>query len=100
MNANGMGLARLTNDPGFDGAPTWSADGTKIAFISNRSGSPLVGGTTEVYVMNADGSRGGAADVRLGLRASVVARNRWALSWLSGQSLPSRAWWDRRPIRR
>ena len=50
MNADGSGQTRLTTDPGVDYAPTWSPDGSKIAFHSDRSG------TLQVYVMNADGS--------------------------------------------
>jgi dipeptidyl aminopeptidase/acylaminoacyl peptidase len=33
---------RLTNSPASDTAPRWSPDGSKIAFISSRSGSPQV----------------------------------------------------------
>jgi TolB protein len=56
MNADGTGVEQLTDDPGHDGAPSWSPDGTKIAFISNRGGNPLVDGTLAIYVMNADGT--------------------------------------------
>lgn len=41
----------LTNDPGRDLWPTWSPDGTEIAFISTRDN--LQG---EIYLMKADGS--------------------------------------------
>ena len=41
----------LTNNPGGDLWPTWSPDGTEIAFISSREN--FLG---EIYVMNADGS--------------------------------------------
>jgi TolB protein len=48
--ADGGDLVRLTDNPAFDEAPTWSPDGQKIAFQS------YWGGNFEIYVMNADGS--------------------------------------------
>ncbi len=50
MNANGTGVARLTTSATCDWQPCWSPVASRIAFISNRSGS------YEVWVMNADGS--------------------------------------------
>ena len=50
MNEGGSDLTRLTNNPGFDGAPTWSPDGTRIAFASSRNDN------ADIYIMNADGS--------------------------------------------
>ncbi len=52
MNSDGTGQTRLTNNPAFDTAPSWSPDGTKILFTSLRDG-PM---TPALYVMNADGS--------------------------------------------
>jgi uncharacterized repeat protein (TIGR01451 family) len=46
INPDGTGLTRLTVDPGFDGFPSWSADGQKIAFSCS----------TGICVMNADGT--------------------------------------------
>ena len=43
-------LRRLTNDPADDLSPSWSPDGTRIAFRSDRDGND------EVYVMDADGT--------------------------------------------
>jgi len=50
MNADGTNPVRLTNNSTSDSGPSWSPDGTRIAFTSQRDGLPLV------YVMNADGS--------------------------------------------
>ena len=48
---DGSGLTRLTSDPAPDVEPSWSPDGTRIAFASRRSSVAL-----DVYVMDADGS--------------------------------------------
>jgi TolB protein len=50
MDANGSNAQRLTNNNKGDGQPSWSPDGTKIAFTTQRDGEALV------YVMNANGS--------------------------------------------
>jgi Tol biopolymer transport system component len=53
MNADGSGPMRLTHFYGVDSSPTWSPDGTKIAFSS------LLGGAYEertIYMINADGT--------------------------------------------
>ncbi|HEU5164501.1 MAG TPA: PKD domain-containing protein [Chitinophagaceae bacterium] len=49
-NTDGSNITRLTTDPGNDGQPKWSPDGTRIAFTSDRDGYP------GLYIMNADGS--------------------------------------------
>jgi Tol biopolymer transport system component len=50
MNADGSDWTRLTWDDANDLLPRWSPDGTRIAFVSDRTGD------YEVFVMNADGS--------------------------------------------
>jgi len=58
MNADGSDQARLTENrssPAGDSFPVWSPDGTSMAFISTRGGSPDVY-VSDVYLMNADGS--------------------------------------------
>ena len=36
MNADGSNQVNLTNTSSSDGEPSWSPDGTKIAFASDR----------------------------------------------------------------
>src|SRR6266516_4421246 len=50
IDADGTGLTRLTHSPGPDFDPSWSPDGTQIAFRSERSDEP------EIWVMNAVGT--------------------------------------------
>ena len=50
MNRDGSSPTNLTNSPAYETFPTWSPDGLRIAFVSNRDGN------FEIYVMNADGS--------------------------------------------
>ena len=50
MRGDGSDPRRLTDDPGNDMFPTWSADGRHIAFVSDRDGN------REIYVMKADGT--------------------------------------------
>jgi TolB protein len=49
-NSDGSRQTNLTNHPAFDGWPSWSPDGTKIAFASNRNSS------YQIFRMNADGT--------------------------------------------
>jgi TolB protein len=57
MNADGTGQINLTDHPAIDEHPDWSPDGTRIAFISNRSDVPgNTDGNLEIFVMNPDGS--------------------------------------------
>jgi hypothetical protein len=42
MNMDGSGVARVTDFPSTDTHPKWSPDNTKIAYVSDRSGSPEV----------------------------------------------------------
>jgi pimeloyl-ACP methyl ester carboxylesterase len=50
MNADGSNPTNLTNNGANDFYPSFSGDGSKIAFTSTRDGN------NEIYAMNADGS--------------------------------------------
>jgi Tol biopolymer transport system component len=43
-------VTNITNNSARDGSPTWSPDGKKIAFVSDR------GGNDDIYVMDANGA--------------------------------------------
>jgi TolB protein len=49
IDADGTELTRLTHRQGPDFDPSWSPDGTQIAYRSERSGEP------EIWIMDADG---------------------------------------------
>src|SRR3990172_1866268 len=46
MDADGGNPVNLTNNPAHDGAPKWSPDGRRIAFVREA----------DIYVMDADGT--------------------------------------------
>jgi Tol biopolymer transport system component len=50
MRPDGTGVTQLTDNTASDSEPAFSADGTKIAFVSTRDN-----GIEEIYEMDADG---------------------------------------------
>ncbi len=50
INTNGGNLKQLTDMGGINTSPSFSPGGNRIAFVSNREGSP------QIYIMNSDGS--------------------------------------------
>ena len=61
---------RLTANQTFDNYPVWSSDGTRIAFISNRSDQEYRSEPLALYTMASDGS-----DMRLLVSRRTVARH-------------------------
>jgi len=50
MDLRSRKITRLTNTPAIDTSPSYSPDGAKVTFASDR------GGSQQIYVMNQDGS--------------------------------------------
>lgn len=65
MNLDGTNLTRLTEQSGDDDYPTWSPDGTLIAFMSYRNGG------SEIYIMKSDGSE----QKRLTVNQNIMSYN-------------------------
>ena len=83
VGTDGANLKRLTNNAYFDAYPSFSPDGSNIAFLSRRSS------TLDLYVMQADGSKqrklydsgGNDADVDWGSNGMTFSRENkiWSL---------------------
>ncbi len=53
MDRDGSGAVNVTNHPAHDAEPSWSPDGHRLAFDSDRDEGP---GLFEIYIMNGDGT--------------------------------------------
>jgi TolB protein len=55
MNADGSGLKRITREPTLDRMPSWSPDGTKIAFMKDERAIQEPE-TRDIYTIRVDGT--------------------------------------------
>ncbi len=69
MNIDGTGVRRLTTHPDSETSPTWSPNGSQIAFVSDRTGKP------QLYLMSADGP---GREERLPIPDGEADRPTWA----------------------
>jgi Ca2+-binding RTX toxin-like protein len=72
MDANGASQEPLVTSPALDALPAWAPDGTRLAFVSERSGKD----ERKVYVVNANGT-----NVRLLAASSTRGRIATLPSW-------------------
>lgn len=92
MRSDGTELQRLTEDPGWEGSPTWGPDGT-LFYYSQREGAAAARGAisesigsggliTRIYLINRDGSglQAVSADGESALSPAVSAEGRVAFS--------------------
>ena len=66
---DGARMSRLTFDPALDVAPIWSPDGTRIAFMSQRTGAG------DIYQTHTNGSGG---DERIVASAPAMTPSSWS----------------------
>ncbi|OGO51795.1 MAG: hypothetical protein A2V84_04900 [Chloroflexi bacterium RBG_16_70_13] len=57
VDSDGAGLAQLTDFDGFENSPTWSADGTRVAFIWGHDDVRGFGETGQLWAVDSDGSK-------------------------------------------
>jgi Tol biopolymer transport system component len=88
MNADGSGATRLTASPAQETWPTWSPDGSMIAFTSNAAD-----GFQDIWVMNANGS----GQTRLTTTMGFDAFPEWSpdgtrIAFTSNRAAPDDIW--------
>jgi TolB protein len=78
VGPGGRNLRGLSRNRSIDISPSWSPDGSRLAFVSDRTGAP------QVYLMNADGSN----QTRLTFQGSYNSAPTWSPDgrWIAYES--------------
>ena len=99
VSLDGTRRTQLTRGPGKDQSPRWSPDGSRLAFVSNRGGSP------QVHVLPKDGGEaaplshleGSVSDLRwtpdgaaLLVTSAVMVDPDWRGERANGREVPNR----------
>ena len=80
MNVDGTNQVRLTDNTVVDDHPTWSPDGTKIAFVSETV--PRPSGSWAIFLMNADGTnKVEITPVNFLVSTPASFSDSWSMSW-------------------
>ncbi|MFC1660154.1 prolyl oligopeptidase family serine peptidase [Gemmatimonadota bacterium] len=58
-------LSQITSGRWDEGSPTWSPDGSKIAFVSNRTEDPDANSNSDIWVVSADNTDRGGTLIRI-----------------------------------
>jgi len=58
-------LTQITSGRWDEGSPAWSPDGTKIAFVSNRTEDPDANSNSDIWVVSADNVDQGSTLIRI-----------------------------------
>jgi hypothetical protein len=72
VQSTGGAQTRITNQPGHDITPSWSGDGGKIAFASNRAPQGS-GFNFNIWTMDADGNLASQQPLVTGPAAELFA---------------------------
>ncbi len=69
---------RITSGDYDAGSPAWSPDGTKVAFVANRTENPDANANTDIWVVDADNTDQGATLVQVTTNPGADGQPAWS----------------------